>query len=129
MKLETIKEEETEKTPFVPRVIQGGKGPSDPLGPDWLSALDIGTTFLIQNKKDTAFTLGQATVVYKGFKGVLLLMASQQEPIWVDPIRFCNNFRWYETIQTAEEAKTEKEMNDHVNRTNPPFEVADTEET
>lgn len=128
MKLETINEEEVIKTPFVPKVIQGGKGPSDPLGPDWLSSLEVNTTFLIQGKKDSNFTLGQATVIYKGSRGVLLLIANQaKEPVWVDPVRFCANYRWYETIQTGEEAREEAELNDsHRTNTNP--EVADTEE-
>lgn len=126
MKLETINEEEAVKT-FTPRVITGGKGPSDPLGPEWLSALDVHTTFLIQGKKDTNFNLGQATVIYKGARGVLLLIAGTKEPVWVDPVRFCNNYRWYETIQTAEEARSEAEINERY-RSDPNQQMADVAE-
>lgn len=127
MKLETIDEEEAVKTPFVPRVITGGKGPTDTLGPNWLSSLECNTTFLIQGKKDTNFNLGQASVIYKGTKGVLLLLTGQnKEPVWVDPVRFCNNYSLYEIIQTAEEARKEMELN--VNRPNTSAKMVDTEE-
>lgn len=104
MKTETA-EEEVVKVTFVPKVIQGGKGPPDPSGPDWLSNLEVNTTVWIQSKRDTNFPLGQLTVVYKGKKGIVVAVDEKVLP--VDPVRFCNQYRLYETVQTAEEAKTE----------------------
>lgn len=92
------------KAKWTPKVIQGGKGGggnSD--GTDWLSELEVNSTVLGQGKKDTNFALGQFTIVYKGSKGILLLVSGTKEPIWVDPIRFCRDYRLYEILQTAEE--------------------------
>lgn len=105
MKPETIEEEKI----FIPRVIAGGKTePPDLSGPDWLSALPVRTTVWIQSKKDTSFPLGQLTILHKGTKGIVIAIDGKAVP--VDPIRFCSQYRHYETVQTAEEAVFEESV-------------------
>lgn len=116
--LDLVQNEEEEnkaKVPFIPRVITGGKGPpEDPNNPDWLTPLSLHTTFLVQNKKDTSFLLGQFTVVHKGKKVILLFQPGNKEPIPVDPIRFCRDFTKYEVLQTGEEYELERKANEIV---------------
>jgi len=113
-KLEEIEEEERVKAPFIPRIITGGKDPTDPNDPNWLSSLDQYTSFLVQNKKDTQFALGEFRVIYKSIKSILVLSSNMKEPIWVDPIRFCRDFRLHEILQTGEEYLLEQKAREQL---------------
>src|SRR5581483_1250828 len=106
-------EEVSNNNTWIPKVITGGKGTFDPPsdGTDWLSPLEIYTTFLVQGKKDTSFMLGQFTVIHKGTKGRLMLHGSSDKPEWFDPIRFCRDYRLYEILQTGEQYRKEREAN------------------
>lgn len=112
--LTQISEEEERKTsPFVPKVIQGGKGPSDPSGPEWLGELSTHTTFLANKRNDSGFTLGQFTIAFKtnNNKSVLLYVEGQDKPVWVNPTRFCRDFSHWDTVQTGEEYDLELKAN------------------
>lgn len=129
--LEDRLEEATTKWEAPARVITGGKGPPDPPGlspDDWLTALPIKTTVLIQSKKDQTPFLGQMVICSKGERAVLLYIpGTTQKPEWVDPVRWCRDYRLYETLQTAEEADQEERAREIVSRSNPPAEMVDTE--
>lgn len=115
---------EEEKEKWTPKVITGGKGP--PTGENWLVDLPEKTTVLIQRVNDQNFALGQATVMMKLGRAILLAVVGEGKSlIWVDPVKFCNHYRRYEILQTAEEA----ELEENVNRTNTNPKVADVKET
>jgi hypothetical protein len=118
--LDTNKQEEDERIANPPKLtlITGGKGPpDDPDNPDWLTKLDNHTTFLVESKKDSNFTLGQFTIVLKLKKAILLLMEGAKQPIWVNPLRFCRDFNKFEIVQTGEEYDLEVKANQQLKGT------------
>ena|ERR1700692_2480428 len=115
--IQTEPDEEERPQGWTPKVIAGGKGPPDTPGGseyDWLIHLPVHTTFLCQNRKDQGFALGQFSIIFKGDKGVLMFVQGSKEPIWVDPTRFCRDYRHYETLQTKEDYELEKKANAQV---------------
>jgi hypothetical protein len=116
--------EEAKANPgWTPRIITGGKGPpdypGDPNNPDWLSGLDNHTTFLGQHKKNQDFPLGQFSIIYKGQRSILMMVSGSKDPVWVDPMRFCRDFRLQEILQTGEEYDLELKANEVVNVNRP----------
>jgi len=110
----TKKEEEDKIAPKL-RLITGGKGPPTYNEGDWLSPIEEETTILIQKINDQNVSLGQATVVMKLTKAILLTIVGQsKEIVWVDPNRFCSIYRRYDTVQTAQEAQEERQIHDVV---------------
>jgi hypothetical protein len=112
--LDINKQEEEERSANPPKLtlITGGKQPpDDPDNPDWLSKLDNHTTFLVQKRNDSTFSLGQFTIVIKLKKAILLLMEGAKTPLWVDPMRFCRDFNKFEIVQTGEEYDLEVKAN------------------
>ena len=116
----TKKEEEDKIAPKL-RLITGGKGPPTYNEGDWLSPIEEETTILIQKINDQNFSLGQATVVMKLTKAILLAIVGQsKEMVWVDPNRFSSQYRRFDTVQTAQEAQEEQAINAAINDSHRP---------
>jgi hypothetical protein len=97
----TLNEETTTEQPSnVVRLAFDGSGSNGP----WLNNLDIGTVFLARRKLDMTsvkdFTFGVFCLISRTEKGVRLVVGEgmRQEPIWVDPVRFCNQMDFVEKI-------------------------------
>lgn len=84
----------------VVRLAYSGGGSAD----NWLLNLDIGTVFLSRKKAALGntqdFTYGVFCLLSKSEKGVRLVVGEgvQQQPVWVDPVRFCNQMDFIEKI-------------------------------
>lgn len=96
-------------------LITGGKGPPTTSG-DWLTPLPVGTMFFARNKGNPMdFNLGLFRVTAKEGKVVVLHSPQVPHNIYVDPVRFCNNFFHYEDMgileipQEQEETKKEED--------------------
>lgn len=93
-------------------VIQGGKsstgsGTNPP--DDWLSELEVGTIFLVEEKNNIKnFNLGQFQVVTKTDKAVhLASMLNGLVQTFVKPLAFCNQYRLYEVLGIISDKGTE----------------------
>lgn len=84
------------------RVITGGKEPpDDPNNPDWLSKLDKGTVFLVQDKLNpNDFNLGLIRLLNKTDKSATLAIKQGEAIIeaFVNPLRFCKKYSLYEVL-------------------------------
>jgi len=93
----TITDEEKEER-WAPKIIQGGLAGAEPpdKSHDWLSELEIGTVFLVQDKTDLwSYVAHQFEIVDKSDYHVrLFTMGSSNVEIliWVIPKKFCNKF-------------------------------------
>jgi hypothetical protein len=86
-------------TPWVPRVINGGKEPPETEGDNWLAGLSVGTTFVArhQNSKDVDYNLYYVLFTFLP-KLVLLKWQLPDGKIldyYVDPERFSRRFPDY----------------------------------
>lgn len=104
------------------KLLQGGKEPPS-TSSNWLSDLEVGSVFLVQDKQQTNnFALGQFRLVEKTEKSCFLatVMDDKVQTVPVNPVRFCNRYSWWETlgvIKTSEEIReetNEKGMEDKV---------------
>lgn len=103
---QTIQQQEQEEkdinnvTEFKPTLLMGGKEPPTFGGGDnWLSGLETGTMFLIQDKQNPMdFNLGMFLLKEKTDKAVILATPTVPHPIYVNPVRFCNKYTHYETL-------------------------------
>lgn len=110
-------------------VIQGGLstagGEPPSLSGNWLRDLPMGTVFLISDKsKPRDFMLGLFRVVGKETKAVALQTTGSNDPIYVNPYRFCNQYELFETLAVlntedvpAEQEQEEEKKDDEGNRT------------
>jgi hypothetical protein len=118
---EALHEEDLKKG-WTPKVITGGKGPpdfpGDPNDPDWLTPLKDGTVFLVEHKKSTDVFALQVQIISHGLRCVLISMAGHQKPEWTIPLRFCRDFRYIETIMTAEEFEIELKAREQIEASN-----------
>lgn len=96
------------------KLLPGGKGPED--GPDWLSAMPIGSLFLVQHRNPPSeFSLGLFHLVEKTEKGAcVLFQRGGNLPVYVNPSRFCRLFAFYELIDIIqiEELQKDREKKD-----------------
>lgn len=82
-------------------VIQGGLSSGEPplITGNWLRDLPMGSVFLIADKyKPKDFMLGMFRLVGKEKRAVALQTVASNEPIYVDPTRFCHQYELFETI-------------------------------
>lgn len=114
---DTQEEEEKEIRLKKFEVIQGGlstAGGEPPIiSGNWLRDLPLGTVFLISDKtKPRDFMLGLFRVVGREQKAVALQTAGTNEPIYVNPNRFCNQYELFETIAilNTEDVPAEEEQ-------------------
>ncbi len=83
---------------------------------NWLKELDIGTVFLSRRKSNSPaavqdFTLVEFCKVGQSEKGVRLAQP-QGLPGWVDPVRFCNQMDYVETIGQQSFVEVGEEIDD-----------------
>lgn len=80
--------------PWVPRVIAGGKGPTDTL--NWLADYAVGTTFVSRNRNAKEVDLNLYHVIFKSLPSVVLLKWQLPDgkilDYYVDPLRFSKQF-------------------------------------
>lgn len=88
------KEEEKEEQMTL-KVIGGNGGGIDR---DWLSKLELGSIFLIQDNQSADFNLGHFKLVDKTEKACILASSLSPNPIFVDPARFCQKYRKFEDL-------------------------------
>lgn len=85
---------------WVPKVISGGKGPPDTPSPDWMTALEVGTTFVC--RQNTSTVDGELYhIVFKGEQFFLLKYCLPDGKIWdkyVSPMSFCKVYKEYEVL-------------------------------
>lgn len=101
-------ERENDLTNVVPFIAPktNEQGPKDPL--DWLSNLEIGTVFLVQNKRANDFALGQFILLHLFEKSAwLTTTTNQKQDLYVSTSRFSRDFTLYEIIAKIEEPTTE----------------------
>lgn len=112
LKLVTNNEIETgkEQMPEL-KLLEGGKNP--PNG-NWLSELDTGTMFLVQDKTNHDFLLGAFKLVNKTEKAVMLVNSSVPNPVFVNPMRFCNKYSLYEVLGIHKEPEQQQEQETEV---------------
>jgi hypothetical protein len=98
MKEEEEKEKRTNVLPFTPRLLTGGKGPTD----CWLLSLPINTIFLTRPVKWDKPFLEEYKIIRKTEKSVQLYslpyLHSQQGFLLVDPIIFCKTWELVEVL-------------------------------
>lgn len=102
-------EEEKVSTLMNFAVINGGKDSGPPVDTsDWLTPLEIGTIFLVEEKNNPRnFALGQFQLVSKEQKAVYLIsMLNGVVHTFVKPPAFCAQYRLYEILGVV---KTQQE--------------------
>lgn len=103
----TEDEEENMTDNVIQLVSTGDKGPSDPN--DWLSKLEIGTVFLIQDRNTHDFNLGMFMVQGKeeleSNKTAVFLTSNNPSPmkVAVNPSRFCQKYSLYGVLAVIKE--------------------------
>lgn len=115
--LEMVNVEDTEKpaTPWRPRVITGGKGPSEPPSKNWLSEFPEGTVFTCRHKNNQDVDLNLYCVLHKREDVVLLswkLPDGKSLDYYVDPVRFSNKFEHVTVLGDIPMAEEQEENND-----------------
>lgn len=116
--IETDKRLEKEDTVMNLAVIQGGKslgGGGSEENPDWLSTLEVGTIFLVEEKGNPKqFALAQFQVVDKTEKAVYLVSRLNEViQTFVKPMSFCNQYRLFEVLGViTQEAVVEEKENE-----------------
>lgn len=96
------------------KLLQGGKEPPS-TDANWLSELEVGTVFLVQDKnKPTDFTLGQFRLMEKTEKSCFIatMIEDKIQTFPVNPVRFCNRYSRWEVlavIKTQEDIDNLKE--------------------
>ena len=126
----SLKSEETgqqdgkeKKRSWTPRVITGGKGPTEPPGEgiNWLAEYDAGTTFVCRHKNSNEVDLNLYHVVYKHLPEVVLLAwrlpDGKMLDVYVDPERFSKNFE-KPTILGIQPVANEEDDDDQEQRDN-----------
>ena len=114
--IESVDEQEKQEkegllVPFKPRLITGGKGPTEH---NWLSKLKVGTVFLVKPKSSGGFALGQFHLLHKLDKACHLMdnltnsAASAETHIWVDPANFSSQFELVTILFEPEEEPNEE---------------------
>ena len=104
-------QEEEENNVVSLKLITGGKEPPS-TGSDWLSALEDGTIFYVQNKLNPMdFSLGVFRLAKREGKVVVLQSTMLPREIYVNPVRFCNNYLLYENMGVI--VYKEEEVNSH----------------
>ncbi len=121
---ELEEQEDTRHVPWVPRVIQGGKGPPEPPGEthNWLAEYDIGTTFVCRHRNSKEVDLNLYHVVFKTPDVVLLawrLPDGKMLDVYVDPVRFSNQFE-KPTILGKQPVAEEENNDDQCDLRRPP---------
>lgn len=108
-------EEKEEKDNIVSlKLIQGGKEPPS-TGSDWLSALEVGTVFFVQSKTNPMdFNLGLFRVSKKEERVIMLQSPMLPKEIYVNPIRFCNNYLLYQEVGIVKEEEGNSHDGDRV---------------
>lgn len=104
MKLTDIDEETKLITPFRPKLLTGGKGPTGYA--DWLSEMKTGSVFLVKNLQQKSFVLGQFHLLHKLERAIHLMNnmdQGQEVHMWVDPLEFCQQFGFVEILMEPED--------------------------
>lgn len=95
------------------RLLQGGKGPSEPPSEgNWLGEMDVGTTFVCRPKKSNSVELNLYSVVFKTEGVVLLLWKLPDNKVlewYVDPERFSKEFEKPTILGTTPVANEEED--------------------
>lgn len=109
-------EEDTKEVGNAPklRLLQGGKGPSEPPGDshDWLSELDVGTTFTCRSKQSQEVDLNLYHIQFKNNDVILLvwrLPDGKMLDYYVDPKRFSKKNEHVTILGTQPVADEEQE--------------------
>lgn len=118
--------EDQPHTGWVPKVIQGGKGPPEEPTDDWLTPLEVHTTFVCRQNKTTVD--GELYhILFKGEEFFLLKYYLPDGKIWdryVNPKSFCKVYKEYEVLgihkqevlEAPEEIEDEPEQRDRTDR-------------
>jgi hypothetical protein len=112
MNIHPLVKEEKERKRVDLQLIKGGKEP--PSG-NWLQDLEVGTVFLVTDKVDRTFSLGEYHLMFKTDTACKLLCnlnAAQTYWAWVEPRRFCNRFDLVEVLGHYDIPKPEEETTD-----------------
>ena len=116
-----LKEKEKDNVLMNFAVIDGGKASNSgfntpPSDGDWLTPLEIGTIFLVQEKNNPKnFNLGQFQIADKTERSVFL--ASNLNGLvktFVVPTIFCNQYRLYEVLAVVVPEQELEEKKDEV---------------
>lgn len=103
-----MKQEEKEEETMVDYKLNlGGKEP--PVDGNWLTPLEIGTIFLIQDKTNADFNLGHFKLVDKTEKACILASSVLPQPIFVNPFRFCQKYNIFENLGIMKEEDIKEE--------------------
>lgn len=110
-------EEEEEDTIMNLAVIQGGKslgGGGSEDNPDWLSQLEVGTIFLVEEKGNPKlFALAQFQIVDKTEKAVYLVSRLNGViQTFVKPMAFCNQYRLFEVLGVISQEPIEEKVDE-----------------
>jgi len=100
VKPDSQEQEEEEKRHKVVdlRLLQGGKEPPS-TGETWLEKKPIGACFLVKEKNNPMeFNLGLFRIDHKTDKAVILHHPPIPNPLYVDPVAFCNKYREFEDL-------------------------------
>lgn len=77
-------------------LMTAGTGTDDT---SWLAKLPVGTIFLISDMKSADFNLGHFKLLERTDKGNCILVSSiSQQPIFVNPGRFCQKYAMAENL-------------------------------
>lgn len=87
------------------KVISGGRdGTTD--DPEWLTKLPLNTAFLIQDKTNAGFDLGQFQIlkITPNGRGAFLYSGLGEKTVmfWVNCIRFCNKYTLFDIIHQGD---------------------------
>ena len=112
------KEEEKESKNVVELKLVSSDG-NPPSSGNWLMDLPIGQVFLIQDKqKPRDFMLGLFRLIGKEGKAVVLMTTASQDPIYVNPSRFCSQYDCYEKVAVVVTESLPKEQEEVLEEAN-----------
>jgi hypothetical protein len=89
------------------KLVSGGSDSTFSDDKDWLSKLDIGTVFLVQDRTSPDFNLGLFRLVDKIGRACVLQLSINREVhlSHVNPSRFCNKYIMYENLGKIEDVR------------------------
>ncbi len=106
------------RTPWVPRVIQGGKGPPEGPVENWVAELEVGTTFVAQPKSSSG-EMNLYCVRFKSLPEVILLAWRLPDgnilDMYFNPEGFCRLHGTYKILGTQPVSNEENENDERDN--------------